>query len=77
MLAHETTPAKGGAMATGAPTADLTDWKDYRPHHLDRLRHPCLENGDGPGVIVLHEFPGITPEVLGFSNYLVARASRS
>ena len=71
MLAHETTPAKGGAMAEGAPKADLTGWKDYRPHALDRLRHPCLENGDGPGVIVLHEFPGITPEVLAFSNHLV------
>ena len=71
MLAHETTPAKGGAMAKGAPTADLTGWKDYRPHALERLRHPCLERGDGPGVIVLHEFPGITPEVLAFSNRLV------
>ena len=58
-------------MATGAPTADLTGWKDYRPHALERLRHPCLEKGDGPGVIVLHEFPGITPEVLAFSNRLV------
>ena len=73
MLAHETTPAKGGAMAEGAPKADLTGWTDYRPHALDRLRHPCLERGDGPGVIVLHEFPGITPEVLAFSNHLVAK----
>ena len=73
MLAHETTPAKGGAMAEGAPEADLTGWKDYRPHALDRLRHPCLERGDGPGVIVLHEFPGITPAALAFSNHLVAK----
>ncbi len=71
MLAHETTPAKGGAMAEGAPTAISRAGRTTAPIALDRLRHPCLERGDGPGVIVLHEFPGITPEVLAFSNHLV------
>jgi dienelactone hydrolase len=34
--------------------------------------HPTYRKGSGPGVIVIHEIPGLTPEVIGFGEELVA-----
>ena len=34
--------------------------------------HPVYWRGEGPGVIVIHEIPGITPPVLAFANRIVA-----
>jgi dienelactone hydrolase len=34
--------------------------------------HPTYRKGSGPGVIVIHEIPGMTPEVIGFSEEVVA-----
>jgi len=32
----------------------------------DRVTRPLYRRGDGPGVVVMHEIPGITPEVADF-----------
>ena len=42
-------------------------------HTADRVTHPTYRKGSGPGVIVIHEIPGITPAVLEFGEDLVAR----
>ncbi len=36
------------------------------------MRHPTYRKGAGPGVIVIHEIPGLTPPVIGFGEELVA-----
>ena len=43
------------------------------PHALHRagITHDCYEKGTGPGVVLLPEVPGITPEVLGLAEHLV------
>lgn len=35
--------------------------------------HDVFRRGSGPGVVVVHEIPGITPKVVGFANELVER----
>jgi len=34
--------------------------------------HPTYRKGSGPGVIVIHEIPGLTPAVIGFGEEVVA-----
>lgn len=34
--------------------------------------YPTYRKGTGPGVIVIHEIPGLTPEVIGFGEEVVA-----
>lgn len=40
-------------------------------HTHDGVRHPTYRRGSGPGVIVIHEIPGITPEVATFGEEVV------
>ena len=42
-------------------------------HTADGVTHPTYRKGSGPGVVVIHEIPGITPEVLAFAEEVVAR----
>jgi dienelactone hydrolase len=35
------------------------------------VTRPVYRRGDGPGVVVMHEIPGITPEVSGFAQRVV------
>lgn len=41
-------------------------------HGFEGTTHPTYRRGTGPGVIVIHEIPGITPEVVAFSEEVVA-----
>ena len=41
-------------------------------HSADGVTHPTYRKGTGPGVIVIHEIPGLTPTVIGFGNEVVA-----
>jgi dienelactone hydrolase len=38
----------------------------------ETLSFPTYRKGDGPGVIVIHEIPGLIPEVIGFAEEVVA-----
>lgn len=42
--------------------------------HTDEagVSHPVHRKGEGPGVIVIHEIPGLTPSVIGFGEEVVA-----
>jgi dienelactone hydrolase len=40
-------------------------------HTYDGVSHPTYRRGSGPGVVVIHEIPGITPEVATFGEELV------
>jgi dienelactone hydrolase len=41
-------------------------------HTADGTTHSTYRKGIGPGVIVIHEIPGLTPEVIGFAEEVVA-----
>lgn len=41
-------------------------------HTADATTHPTYRKGSGPGVIIIHEIPGLTPEVIGFGEEVVA-----
>jgi len=40
-------------------------------HTFDGVSHPTYRQGTGPGVIVIHEIPGITPAVATFAQEVV------
>lgn len=41
-------------------------------HTADGMTHPVYRKGSGPGVIVIHEIPGLTPSVIAFGEEVVA-----
>jgi dienelactone hydrolase len=57
-------------MAEGAPTSGLEGWQ-ASSFSAAGIIHPCYEKGQGPGVVLVPEVPGITPEVLGLGQHLV------
>lgn len=57
-------------MAGTAPTSDLSGWTKA-PFAGAGLTYDCYEKGAGPGVVLIPEIPGITPEVLGLAEHLV------
>lgn len=46
-------------------------------HSADGVSHPTYRKGSGPGVIVIREIPGLTPDVIGFGEEVVGPATRS
>ncbi len=55
---------------SNAPTSDLTGWT-RSPFTGAGMTYDCFEKGSGPGVVLIPEIPGITPEVLGLAEHLV------
>ncbi len=49
----------------------LSSWTRTE-HSFGEVTHPTYRKGAGPGVIVIHEIPGMTPEVIGFGEEVVA-----
>ncbi|MGA8258159.1 MAG: dienelactone hydrolase family protein [Nocardioides sp.] len=41
-------------------------------HSADGVTHPTYRKGSGPGVIIIHEIPGMTPAVIAFGEEVVA-----
>ncbi len=41
-------------------------------HAVDGMTHPTYRKGSGPGVIVIHEIPGLTDQVIAFGEEVVA-----
>ncbi|GAA1599687.1 MULTISPECIES: dienelactone hydrolase family protein [Kribbella] len=52
--------------------SSLDSWA-LSSHTAAGVTHPTYRKGTGPGVIVIHEIPGITPAVLEFAEEVVAR----
>ena len=48
----------------------LEDWTPGE-HTFGGTTHPTYRRGQGPGVVVIHEIPGITPEVVTFADEVV------
>jgi dienelactone hydrolase len=57
-------------MTDAAPTSDLAGWQ-MAPFTAAGLTHDCYQKGGGPGVVLVPEVPGLTPEVLGLADHLV------
>jgi dienelactone hydrolase len=41
-------------------------------HTASDVTHPTYRKGTGPGVVIVHEIPGITPKVIAFADEVVA-----
>lgn len=57
-------------MTGSAPTSDLTGW-NATAFTANGITHDVYEKGSGPGVVLVPEIPGTTPEVLGLADHLV------
>jgi dienelactone hydrolase len=53
-----------------APEADLTGWAGA-PFTGAGITHDVYQKGEGPGVVLIPEIPGIHPMVLALGNHLV------
>jgi len=53
-----------------APEADLTGWTAER-FTAAGLTHDVYRKGEGPGVVLIPEMPGLHPGVLALGNHLV------
>jgi dienelactone hydrolase len=53
-----------------APVADLTGWT-AAPFSAAGFTHDVYRKGEGPGVVLIPELPGIHPGVLALGNHLV------
>jgi len=62
----------GGARSTLPVMSLLGSWTTGS-HTANGVTHPTYRKGSGPGVIVIHEVPGITPRVIEFAEEVVAR----
>lgn len=57
-------------MTDAAPTATLEGWT-AAPFAAADVEHDVYRRGSGPGVVLVPEVPGMTPEVLGLANRIV------
>ncbi|MCV7301620.1 dienelactone hydrolase family protein [Mycobacterium barrassiae] len=53
-----------------APEADLTGWS-CAPFSASGYTHDVYRKGEGPGVVLIPELPGLHPGVLALGNHLV------
>lgn len=63
--------ARNPDVAAGAaPAADLSGWT-AEPFTAAGYTHDVYRKGDGPGVVLIPEMPGLHPHVLALGNHLV------
>ena len=65
-------PGRRGTPFRSSPAMTLLDSWARGDHTADGTTHPTYRKGTGPGVIVIDEIPGLTPEVIGFAEEVVA-----
>jgi len=53
------------------PAADVLDGWSVAPLTAAGVTHDVYIRGAGPGVVLLPEIPGLTPQVMGLANHLV------
>ena len=56
-------------MPNSAPISTLSGWR-HAPFTAEAITHEVYERGSGPGVILVPEVPGITPDALGLAEHL-------
>ncbi|MDT5081846.1 MAG: hypothetical protein QOJ80_6483 [Mycobacterium sp.] len=61
---------KSDVAAGAAPEADLTGWT-ASPFTAAGYTHDVYRKGEGPGVVLIPEMPGLHPGVLALGNHLV------
>jgi dienelactone hydrolase len=61
----------GSVTRKRAPVGDLSTFTRERFEH-DGMSHDVYRKGSGPAVIVICEMPGISPQLLGFADRVVA-----
>jgi dienelactone hydrolase len=57
-------------MTDTAPVGTLDAWTPA-PFTANGITHDVYERGSGPGVVLVPEVPGLSPEVLGLADHLV------
>ncbi len=57
-------------MASVEVVSALETWTSGE-HTADGRTYPVYRKGEGPAVVVVHESPGLTPEVVAFAEHLV------
>ncbi|BBY62772.1 dienelactone hydrolase family protein [Mycolicibacterium helvum] len=62
--------AESNVPGQAAPAADLTGWI-AEPFSAAGFTHDVYRKGEGPGVVLIPEMPGVHPGVLALGNYLV------
>src|SRR4051794_2334004 len=62
-------PPRSGRLT---PMSLLETWTRAEHEAADGTTRPTYRKGTGPGVIVIHEVPGITPTVIAFAEEVVA-----
>ncbi|MFG1806005.1 dienelactone hydrolase family protein [Streptomyces sp. NPDC049040] len=55
------------------PASDLTGWRSS-PFTGGGFTHDVYEKGEGPGVVLVPEVPGMTPETMALADHLVGKA---
>lgn len=60
-----------GVVVSPSDAATLAGWS-ARTFTFDGATHVSYRKGSGPGVVVIHEIPGITPTVMRFADDVVA-----
>jgi dienelactone hydrolase len=64
------TPPESDVAGHAAPEADLTGWS-CEPFTGAGFTYDVYRKGDGPGVVLIPEMPGLHPGVLALGNHLV------
>jgi dienelactone hydrolase len=54
-----------------ASMSALDSWTQSS-HTADGITHPTYRKGSGPGVVIIHEIPGMTQDVIAFADEVVA-----
>jgi dienelactone hydrolase len=61
-----------GAVVTMVAMTSLDNWTRDLHEGEDGTTRPTYTKGSGPGVVVIHELPGMTPDVIAFGDEVVA-----
>ncbi|MFF1819942.1 dienelactone hydrolase family protein [Kribbella sp. NPDC058245] len=58
-------------MAEAAVIPEAAGWR-RAPFTGAGQTYDCFEKGEGPGIVMIPEIPGLTPDVLGYAEHLVS-----